>query len=135
MIRVADAFHAMISPRPYRRPHTKAEAILELQDYAGRQFDPQVVRWFLAGLYKREPDLQQGVARLKREVEEKRSALRAMGRPECFADYRCIEVCQNCVWLTECNEQTREGLKSRGASAEPLEEVPQAVAAAQSPAG
>lgn len=112
ILRVADAFHAMISPRPYRRPRPKAEAVLELEAYSGRQFDPQVVRWFLAAIYKSEPDLEREVDLLKRTNQERSEALRAMGRPECFADYRCIEVCQRCPWVTECNEQTRQGLKN-----------------------
>jgi len=121
ILRVADAFHAMISPRPYRRPRPKAEAVLELEAYSGRQFDPQVVGWFLVSIYKSEPDLEKEVELLKRTNQERSEALRAMGRPECFADYRCIEVCQRCPWVTECNEQTRQGLKN-GTAPEP--EVP-----------
>jgi hypothetical protein len=40
---VADAFAAMIAPRPYRLPRKLSEVVRELQLGAGRQFDPEVV--------------------------------------------------------------------------------------------
>ncbi len=40
IIAVADAYHAMISDRPYRSALSKASAIDELQWYSGTQFDP-----------------------------------------------------------------------------------------------
>jgi len=43
---VADAFEAMISGRPYKRPLTIREAIEELKDNSGTQFDPKVVKAF-----------------------------------------------------------------------------------------
>jgi HD-GYP domain-containing protein (c-di-GMP phosphodiesterase class II) len=110
ILRVADSFHAMISPRPYRRPHTKAEALLELLTYSNRQFDPQVVRWFLEALYKQDPELREEVDLLLKESEEKKAAARLAGLPDCFSDYRCIEICQKCPWVAECNQQTREAL-------------------------
>lgn len=42
IIRVADAFDAMTSDRPYRRALTKEEAINELTKYKGIYFDPRV---------------------------------------------------------------------------------------------
>ncbi len=47
IIRVADAYDAMTSTRPYRRGLTAEEAIEELRRGAGRQFDPRVVEAFL----------------------------------------------------------------------------------------
>ncbi len=38
-----DAYHAMTSDRPYRRRLTRAQALIELRDNAGTQFDPDVV--------------------------------------------------------------------------------------------
>ncbi len=50
IIRVADAFEAMTSERPYQRTRTALEALRELQAGAGRQFDPVVVRAFRRAL-------------------------------------------------------------------------------------
>jgi response regulator RpfG family c-di-GMP phosphodiesterase len=43
---VADAFDAMTSDRVYRRGRSYEEAVTELKDFAGRQFDPHVVEAF-----------------------------------------------------------------------------------------
>jgi len=37
----------MTSPRSYREPFSHADALFELEDKAGTQFDPRVVRAFL----------------------------------------------------------------------------------------
>ncbi|HHW42068.1 MAG TPA: GAF domain-containing protein, partial [Syntrophomonadaceae bacterium] len=47
IIRVADAYDAMTSARPYRQAFTPQQARDELKRYAGRQFDPRVVDAFL----------------------------------------------------------------------------------------
>lgn len=47
VIRVADAYDAMTSARPYRKALTPAEAREELRRCAGRQFDRRVVEAFL----------------------------------------------------------------------------------------
>lgn len=51
---VADAFEAMISERPYSKSMTTEEAIDELKDKSGSQFDPEVVKAFLRVLEKAE---------------------------------------------------------------------------------
>ena len=48
IVAVVDAFDAMISIRPYRRPLPLRSALSELERGAGTQFDPGVVRAFLA---------------------------------------------------------------------------------------
>jgi hypothetical protein len=48
MIAVADAFEVMTAPRAYRRPVDAQTARAELARHAGDQFDPVVVRHFLA---------------------------------------------------------------------------------------
>jgi HD-GYP domain-containing protein (c-di-GMP phosphodiesterase class II) len=48
IIHVADAYDAMTSHRPYRRGLTHDEAITELIEFAGRQFDPQIVEVFVS---------------------------------------------------------------------------------------
>ena len=50
MLAVADAFDAMTSGRPYRRPLTPDEAAAEIERCAGTQFDPEVVGAFLTAL-------------------------------------------------------------------------------------
>jgi HD-GYP domain-containing protein (c-di-GMP phosphodiesterase class II) len=43
IVAVADAFQAMIEPRPYRAPRTQASALEEISSESGRQFDPACV--------------------------------------------------------------------------------------------
>lgn len=50
IIAIADAYDAMTHDRPYRRGLTKTEAITELQDKSGSQFDPHLVSIFIAVL-------------------------------------------------------------------------------------
>ena len=47
---LANALEAMTSARSYRTAKTWEDAISEIRDLAGRQFDPQVVRAFEAAL-------------------------------------------------------------------------------------
>jgi HD-GYP domain-containing protein (c-di-GMP phosphodiesterase class II) len=47
IIFAADAFDAMTSERPYRDPLTVEQAIAELRQCAGSQFDPMVVEMLL----------------------------------------------------------------------------------------
>jgi diguanylate cyclase (GGDEF)-like protein/putative nucleotidyltransferase with HDIG domain len=51
IILACDAYHAMISDRPYRKAITHAEAIRELAANAGSQFDPQVTEQLIGCLY------------------------------------------------------------------------------------
>lgn len=48
IIAVTDAFEVMTAPRPYRRPVDAQSARAELARHAGTQFDPVIVRHFLA---------------------------------------------------------------------------------------
>ena len=61
IILACDAYHAMISDRPYRRAISHSEAITELTTNAGSQFDPQVVEALVGYLYGRR---QSGLATL-----------------------------------------------------------------------
>ncbi len=54
IISVCDAFDAMISTRPYRRARTVEEALEELRQNSGSQFDPAVVEAFCAVMEERE---------------------------------------------------------------------------------
>jgi two-component system cell cycle response regulator len=46
VVAVCDAFHAMVSDRPYRAAVPPEAALAELHRYAGKQFDPKVVETF-----------------------------------------------------------------------------------------
>jgi diguanylate cyclase (GGDEF)-like protein len=48
IVAVADAYHAMIHERPYKNARTHAQALAELREHAGTQFDPEVVNAFCA---------------------------------------------------------------------------------------
>jgi len=47
LLAVADAFDAMTSPRPYRRPLDPERALAEIRSCAGTQFDPLIAELFL----------------------------------------------------------------------------------------
>ncbi len=44
ILKVCDAFDAMTSNRPYRKPLSPQEACKELEKYSGKQFDPKIVK-------------------------------------------------------------------------------------------
>jgi len=48
MLAIIDAYEAMISPRPYRRALSPAEALSELKKSRGMQFDPRLVDIFIS---------------------------------------------------------------------------------------
>jgi diguanylate cyclase (GGDEF)-like protein len=47
IVLVCDAFHAMVTDRPYRGRLPHEEAVRRLRDSSGSQFDPEVIRTFL----------------------------------------------------------------------------------------
>ncbi len=47
IIAVADVYQALVSDRPYRKAYSKKEALKIIQDGAGTQFDPEIVKIFL----------------------------------------------------------------------------------------
>jgi putative nucleotidyltransferase with HDIG domain len=51
IILACDAYHAMTSDRPYRQAMSHKDAVDQLLDNAGRQFDPPVVEQLLGFLY------------------------------------------------------------------------------------
>ncbi|MFN3652506.1 MAG: HD-GYP domain-containing protein [Armatimonadota bacterium] len=51
---IADAYDAMLSPRPYRPPLTPEEAQAALEAGSGTQWDPNLVSLFLAAVRKRQ---------------------------------------------------------------------------------
>jgi HD-GYP domain-containing protein (c-di-GMP phosphodiesterase class II) len=52
---VADAFDAMTNDRPYQWAKATERALAEIETAAGTQFDPSVVRAFLALVRESEP--------------------------------------------------------------------------------
>jgi diguanylate cyclase (GGDEF)-like protein/putative nucleotidyltransferase with HDIG domain len=59
IILACDAYHAMVSDRPYRQAMDHRDAIRELGKHAGTQFDPQVTEVLIGSLYSKR---QQGTA-------------------------------------------------------------------------
>ena len=59
IVLACDAYHAMTSDRPYRQALTHEEALAELDENAGRQFDPEVVRTLASVLEERGDHLDQ----------------------------------------------------------------------------
>jgi response regulator RpfG family c-di-GMP phosphodiesterase len=74
IINVIDSFDAMIGPRPYQRPLSPAEAVAEIEERTGAQFDPEVVTAFLEELDAR------GVALRRRGRRGAESEIRAASR-------------------------------------------------------
>ena len=62
ILAVADAYTAIVSPRPYRRGRGHAQACSELARCAGTQFDAGVVDAFLAASSRRNPQLARAAA-------------------------------------------------------------------------
>lgn len=54
IIAVADAYDAMTSERPYRKPMSRQEAIQEIVSFSGTQFDPEIARLFIEILEEEE---------------------------------------------------------------------------------
>ncbi len=57
IIRIADTFRALISPRPYQKQFRIDEAIDVVRGGAGSKFDPKVVEAFVAAIKDHEADL------------------------------------------------------------------------------
>ncbi len=53
IILACDAYHAMVSDRPYRKAMEHADAMAELTGHAGTQFDPEVVQALVGYLFGR----------------------------------------------------------------------------------
>lgn len=53
VLAVAEVYYAMISERPYRKSLTKEQALSEIKRGAGTQFDPDVVKKFVALMSER----------------------------------------------------------------------------------
>ena len=62
IIAVCDAFSAMTSPRPYRLPIARDQALEELQAHAGTQFDPDVVTAFCVIVERADESRRRGAA-------------------------------------------------------------------------
>jgi diguanylate cyclase (GGDEF)-like protein len=68
ILSIAEAYQAMTSFRPYRRPLTHEEAIEELKRNKGTQFDPELVDTFILIISKEKPI--QGGAEINRDIKK-----------------------------------------------------------------
>lgn len=57
IIKVADAYDALVSDRVYRKGRSPGEALVEIQRCAGTEFDPEVVAAFLRNLIQLSPEI------------------------------------------------------------------------------
>ena len=55
ILKIADAYDAMVSDRPYRTGRTREEAYDELRRCGGTQFDPELVERFIASVRRGNP--------------------------------------------------------------------------------
>ena len=76
VIAVADAFSAMIEPRPYREAVSSKEACEELERCAGTQFDPRMVELFVEAVRKH-PARDRGVGALSLVFDDPELGMRA----------------------------------------------------------
>jgi HD-GYP domain-containing protein (c-di-GMP phosphodiesterase class II) len=65
IIAVADAWHAMISPRPYRHPAPIHEAMQMIGDGRGTQWDPQIADALLMLVWSDRPQIGSSVLRAR----------------------------------------------------------------------
>ncbi|MBI5106222.1 MAG: HDOD domain-containing protein [Solirubrobacterales bacterium] len=80
IIAVCDAFHAMLSDRPYRKALEPAAALAQVRDGAGTQFDPGVVRALLEVLPGPQGSSPAAVANVPARGREPRLPRSAEGR-------------------------------------------------------
>ncbi len=73
ILAVADTFDAIVTDRPYRRGKSIEAAMQELRDFAGRQFDPDVVEIFVEAIRKNREKLDI-IYNLEGDVEEPKTA-------------------------------------------------------------
>ncbi|MGL5257515.1 MAG: HD domain-containing phosphohydrolase, partial [Proteocatella sp.] len=52
IICIADAYEAMTNERPYKKPLSKSQAISELREKSGTQFDPNLIELFITKVLK-----------------------------------------------------------------------------------
>ncbi|MEA5095450.1 MAG: hypothetical protein VB128_10890 [Sedimentibacter saalensis] len=51
---IADAYDVMVNDRPYKNIMTKRDALLEISEKAGSQFDPAIAQLFVKLMEKQE---------------------------------------------------------------------------------
>ncbi len=92
ILNIADAFHAMVSDRPYRKACSYEEAYNELRRCAGSQFDPELVEHFIEVVQARDDSRRRREAGISdsikleigREVEKLLVAVNNASRKETF---------------------------------------------------
>jgi len=94
IVRIADAFDAMTNCRPYSAPRSFEDALEELDRWAGRQFDPELVQLMIE-LVRSDPTLRRELVRLRvawRAQVPRAGGKRAAGSLESQSLRRAIHV-------------------------------------------
>jgi len=82
---VADAFDAVVSDRPYRKGLARESAIKEIQEGAGRQFDPEIAEAFCRAVRQGDFALPSCIADGAIESQIAVASIRAAEHPEALA--------------------------------------------------
>ena len=119
IVAVADAFDVMTAARSYKKPYPAAQARVELANNAGTQFDPKVVRAFLAT-----PSAGSGSSWVRRVAERVvRSRVGRQRRVGCCGDRDRGRGRRVCVRGARRRERRRTGTRSRSSSVRPRRAV------------
>jgi diguanylate cyclase (GGDEF)-like protein len=78
ILAIADAYHAIVTDRPYQAARSHLEALAELETHAGTQFDPELVALFVRLFAEQVPS--DGLEEVYRLHEEARGGLAQIDR-------------------------------------------------------
>lgn len=107
ILRVIDTFCAMIDERPYRAALSESEARRYLTEWAGIEFDPQVVKAFLALEIVKQTETGLEEKEAETSLAEKDSEISAENNPEISSE-RNTEITEHDTEIVETSENSSE---------------------------